>query len=401
MVQHLRRGHSLSSEEYYLKYISNEIGKCELCGNKTNFRSLTAGYRKYCSKKCSSVVGGRTIANIILNLSPEDALKRNENISNKHHIKPKKEKQEIKDKRAKTNLEKYGNEIPSKLASVRDQISETKQNHTPERKKEIQEKRVETTMDRYGVDHVFKTTQFAEKAEQTKLEKYGDVNYNNRKKCKETLKEKYGDENYVNIEKIKETNLERYGLEYFVNPEKTKKTKLERYGDEQYNNRPLVKKTKLENHGDENYNNRDKFKQTNLEKYGVEHSMQNSDVFDKSQKAAFNAKSYKLPSGKEIMLRGYEPIAMDILLKEHNETDLITGKNIPRIWYQLNGKKHKYYPDIFIKSENKIIEVKSPYTMMRDPDKINAKCKAVIDHGHSMEIWVLDKSGIILDKIIY
>jgi len=47
-----------------------------------------------------------------------------------------------------------------------------------------------------------------------------------------------------------------------------KKTKLEKYGDENYNNVGRGKKTKLEKYGDENYNNRDKMKQTNLERYG-------------------------------------------------------------------------------------------------------------------------------------
>ena len=51
----------------------------------------------------------------------------------------------------------------------------------------------------------------------TKLEKYGDENYNNRDKCKKTCMEKYGVENPMKAdkvkEKVKETNLEKYGVE--------------------------------------------------------------------------------------------------------------------------------------------------------------------------------------------
>ena len=37
------------------------------------------------------------------------------------------------------------------------------------------------------------------KSNQTKLERYGDVNYNNREKSKQTCIERYGDANYNNI----------------------------------------------------------------------------------------------------------------------------------------------------------------------------------------------------------
>ncbi len=49
------------------------------------------------------------------------------------------------------------------------------------------------------------------KSKKTKLERYGDENYNNIKKSKETKLKKYGDENFVNREKTNQTNLERYG----------------------------------------------------------------------------------------------------------------------------------------------------------------------------------------------
>jgi hypothetical protein len=55
-----------------------------------------------------------------------------------------------------------------------------------------------------------------EKTKQTKLEKYGDKNYNNQKKCKETNLNKYGVicvfQNEKIKKRIKETNLRKYGV---------------------------------------------------------------------------------------------------------------------------------------------------------------------------------------------
>jgi len=47
-----------------------------------------------------------------------------------------------------------------------------------------------------------------------------------------------------------------------------------------------------------------------------------------------------------------------------DEEDIITGiENVPEVWYYDNeGKKHRYYVDIYIPSKNLCIEVKSKYT---------------------------------------
>jgi len=43
---------------------------------------------------------------------------------------------------------------------------------------------------------------------------------------------------------------------------------------------------------------------------------------------------------------------------------------MPEIWYEFEDKRRRYYPDIYIKSQNKIIEVKSDYTFYKEYDKI-------------------------------
>jgi len=49
-----------------------------------------------------------------------------------------------------------------------------------------------------------------------------------------------------------------------------------------------------------------------------------------------------------------------------------------------------YYPDIYIKSENKVIEVKSNYTFYKDYDKNILKKKACIKMGLDFEFMILD-----------
>lgn len=77
------------------------------------------------------------------------------------------------------------------------------------------------------------------------------------------------------------------------------------------------------------------------------------------------------------------------------EYDIITGcKNVPTIWYfDENGKKHRHYVDIFIKSLNKCIEVKSTWTAKKKKDSIFLKQKAAKELGYNYEIWVYDRKG--------
>ena len=76
------------------------------------------------------------------------------------------------------------------------------------------------------------------KIKKTKLERYGDENYNNREKSEETCLIKYGFKNVLQvpdiIERVNETKLERYGTIHVTQNklimEKTIKTNLEKYG---------------------------------------------------------------------------------------------------------------------------------------------------------------------------
>ena len=125
------------------------------------------------------------------------------------------------------------------------------------------------------------------KLKETKKERYGDENYNNRNKARETCLERYGVGMALQSgsirEKSKNTKKERYGDENYNNSSKSRITKKERYGDENYNNSSKSRITKKERYGDENYNNRNKARETCQERYGADNPFQADGVKEKSR----------------------------------------------------------------------------------------------------------------------
>jgi hypothetical protein len=101
-----------------------------------------------------------------------------------------------------------------------------------------------------------------------------------------------------------------------------------------------------------------------------------------------------MPSGEVRRVQGYEPFALDDLLKVYTEEQIITQrKRIPRISYSIDSKKCYYFPDIYIPHENKIIEVKSTWTININPDVIDYKGKATEAAGYIYELWCFNAKG--------
>lgn len=128
--------------------------------------------------------------------------------------------------------------------------------------------------------------------------------------------------------------------------------------------------------------------------------MQNPTIAEK-QKNAFKFKEYIFPCGSIEKIQGYEGFALDLLiLNGYYYTDLVLKKTeVPEIWYYENNKKHRYYCDIFIEKENKIIEVKSIYTYERDKSKNILKQNACIEQGYIFEFWFFDPKGNIINNV--
>jgi hypothetical protein len=221
---------------------------------------------------------------------------------------------------------------------------------------------------------------------QTNLEKYGvDNPMKNeviKEKQKETIMELYGVEHISQFPEIKEKkiiqSLEKYGTEYVLQSPKIreliKETNLLKYGFENPQQHKLIQKqtsdTILKKFGEVCYFNTEEFKQktidTNMIKYGVPHHSQNAEVAELILKNTYKTKKYKLPSGKIIDYQGYEHFALDELINEENilEEDIITSrKYVPEIWYNdKTNKSRRHFVDIYIKSQNRCIEVKSTWT---------------------------------------
>jgi hypothetical protein len=351
-------------ENYKDKFITRDtriIGKCILCENSFN-KSLNKLHkqRNFGCECCAKVLKFERIKNTMVD---------------KYGVEYAAQSQTFKDKMKAATLERYGVEHASQNEEVKGKIRQT-------------------NLNTYGVEYGLQDKSVKEKGRITNLEKYGVENPLQRQEIKD---------------KIKETNLEKYGVEYVSQfqefKDKCKKNNLEKYGVEHFTQTDIMKdKTKisnLEKYGKEFYSQthecKEKAKQTCLKKYGVEHALQCQEIYEKQNKNSYYLKEYILPSGIKINIQGYEHFALDELLKKENivESDVITGcKNVPIIWYNdETSKKHRHYVDIYIKSQNKCIEVKSPWTLIKQKNIIFLKQTAAKELGYLYEIWVYDNKG--------
>ena len=327
---------------------------------------------------------------------------------------------EKNNKRIKASLEIYGVEHPSQ-------------------NEQIKKKKEETSIKNYGVPYASQNEEHKEKIKNTCLEKYGFPcalqNEGVKNKIRSTNTIRYGVENPSQNEQIKkkkeETSIKNYGVPYALQNEeeknrriqklkdefgienqfqlqtikdKSKQTCLEKYGSEYYTQteeyKKRAKQTCLEKYGCETPLQNEEVKQkicsTNIKRYGVPYVSQNTTIMEKQSKNAYKLKEYKLPSGNIIKIQGYENYALDELLRDGIlEEDIINGcSNVPEIWYVDElGIKHKHYVDIFIKSENKCIEIKSTWTAEKKKDCIFLKQQSGKELGYNYEIWVYNGKG--------
>ena len=253
-------------------------------------------------------------------------------------------------------------------------------------------KQKETFLKNYGVDNPNKLEEIRDKIYNTNFKiygfKYSFCSQDVKDKIKNTMINIYGVENPTqnNIikEKIKNTCLIKYGSKTpSGNNEiknKMKNTMLEKYGVE---------------YASQNKEIREKIIKTNIKKWGVENPTQNSEIAEKASNNSYQTKIYTFPSGNTIKYQGYENYALDELIDlKIDENDIINKRtDVPEIWFYYNDKKSRHYVDIYIKSQNKCIEVKSEWYFNKDKNKIIEKQKSGKDLGYNYEIWVYDKKG--------
>ena len=133
-----------------------------------------------------------------------------------------------------------------------------------------------------------------------------------------------------------------------------------------------------------------KYEDTCNQRYGVRNVSQHPPIFEKILKSLVSRKLYEFLSGKQIMVQGWESYAIDYLLSEFPEDDLFFGKEVPRIKYIFRNKEHTYFPDVYIKSIDTIVEVKSTYTYNLDLEKNYYKFNSTLK-THNLKIMIYDK----------
>ena len=301
----------------------------------------------------------------------------------------------VKSKTKQTMINKYGVEFAGQIQSGKDQAKLTNLNkygtEHPNQNPEIKARTRNRNLEKYGVVSTAQLESVKNKAKLTNLQRYGTEwthqNEEVKDKAKKTNIRKYGVENPFQAEscklKSKKTCLEKYGKEHCqMNPDiraKVIKSCIDKYGVEC----PLQSKHVIA-----------KGVQTNIRRYGVEHASQNQEIMERTQKNSKKYKKFVMPSGEVRMVQGYEPFAIKNLLDIYSAEQIKSDrKDVPRVQYIVNGKKHYHFPDIYIPHENKLIEVKSTWTYKCKISNILEKKKACEEQGYIYEIWCYDAKG--------
>lgn len=223
---------------------------------------------------------------------------------------------------------------------------------------ETKEKRMKTTQEKYGVNNISLVT---------------------RDKVSEILKNKSDEEKKEIDDKRKQSYIKKYGVN---NPnksrkirDKTKHTNIEKYGVEYPTQSKDVIKTRTKN---------------NIKKYGVESPTQLPEIFEKAVKNGYRRKEYKWKTGEISIIQGYEDkVLRDLEYSGYTFNQVKTDSiDMPEFFYYLDGKKKRYFPDIFIPEENKVIEVKSNYTIKCNLEKNKLKFESVRQAGYNFELIV-------------
>jgi hypothetical protein len=270
------------------------------------------------------------------------------------------------DRMKATSLQVYGYDNPSKAPEIIQKISDTNMTRRgykwPQQDPEVRQKTINTCMLKFQKKFSF---------------------------CQDWV-----------YTKIKAIHKENCGFEY---PLQSKE--IQKKGEE----------TCLEHHGVSRYmlskDFAEKAKATMIKLYNVEYALQCPEFFHKAMKSGFSTKEYKLPkSGIVINLMGYEHFVMDHLLKNNfnhplfgngivvQEENILTNKYVSNFPYIMNDKNHVYYPDFAIVNTDIIIEVKSPWTLMKDLNKNLIKFTTVSKTtNYTMYVFIMKKS--IIDDI--
>lgn len=370
LTGHLTNNETYSERCYHIVHSLSSLPVCSVCKiGYLKFNHNKWEYNKACSTKCG--------AN-----HPDRLLKTKKTNLKRYGVENVYQSEDIKNKIRKTNLENIGYEYNTQ---------------SPEFKEHCKK----LNMKRYGVEYYTQTEEFNNKIRATSLEKYGVEHHTQSEEFKTKLREsnlkKYGVDHQFKDpsvrEKISATIKERYGKNWYTETEefqeKYLRSSLEKYGKSHHSQNEVIKirskETCLKKYGATSYITSEEHKEFMLEKWGIEYPFHGK------------YKDYVLPSGRIVKVQGYENHALDLLLKTYKEEDLLIvdkeiRERIGKIEYfdKYKNKNRQYLCDIYLIPLNKVIEVKSEFTLMRNLEINLIKRESCISKGLDYEFWVFN-----------
>jgi hypothetical protein len=355
---------SLKERLFNIKNYKTDVDICPIC--KIDELEWNLKYSKY-KNTCSNKLCKNTYS--LDNRDIEKEKERRNKISINQKNKSKEEKRSIRYKIKKTNIDRYGVDSYAKSNQFKEHMKENYGYVSAFELKGTHEKSRETLIKKYGCDHNFKIKEVKEKRKTTFIEKYEtetpSENLNIKNKIIDTNNERYGGNSPMCNDNIKNKAKTTYNKNYIDNLE---------------NKNALMEKRE----------------KTMLENYGVRYWIQSSENADKLLKSRKNTYKKYTFNNKEIYLQGYENYALfEIFMKKYDIDDIFISKKdieniIGKIYYEHENKKHRYYPDFYIKSENKIYEIKSNYTYNNDIDINIIKKKCCENMGINFDFIIVD-----------
>lgn len=142
----------------------------------------------------------------------------------------------------------------------------------------------------------------------------------------------------------------------------------------------------------------DKVAATMVLRYGARHLMHIPYWRGKIQRMMSKREVLTL-DGRDYVCQGYEHHALMLLYREGYDMVDVWGEDsydcpeVPQFKYRCREKDHVYYPDIYIKSERRFIEVKSEGTLNIDTERVYAKIYAVQSYGFHIDLWIIGRNG--------
>jgi hypothetical protein len=116
-------------------------------------------------------------------------------------------------------------------------------------------------------------------------------------------------------------------------------------------------------------------------------------------KNRFKRKDFQF-NGRTIQVQGYEGLALTYIVSQAlaspDDIKMQTDDGFKVFKYKLNGKVRTYLPDFYVPRQNRVVEVKSNYTLAGSADiwETNcAKAKIVLASGFKYSMLVFDAKG--------